>query len=60
MTRGAGGPSSRPVSLSDSTRTNREFWKDEMGKALRDIQEAYNQRMDEIQSEQESYYNSKV
>jgi intermediate filament protein if len=44
----------------DSTAENREYWKTEMGQALREIQEAYDDKMDAMRGELESYYNMKV
>lgn len=44
----------------DTTGENREFWKNEMGQALREIQHAYDEKMDGMRNEYESYYNLKV
>lgn len=44
----------------DTTNENREFWKNEMGGALRDIQRIYDDKMDAIRDEMETFYNMKV
>lgn len=44
----------------DSTAENREYWKSEMGQALREIQDAYDDKMDVMRGELETYYNLKV
>ena len=44
----------------DTTAENREFWKNEMGQALREIQEVYDGKMDAMRGELEAYYNLKV
>jgi len=44
----------------DTTSENREYWKNEMGQALREIQQAYDDKIDGMRSELESYYNLKV
>jgi intermediate filament protein if len=44
----------------DTTQENREFWKNEMGSALREIQQTYDQKMDEMRGELETYYNLKI
>lgn len=44
----------------DTTAENREFWKNEMGQALREIQHIYDEKMDVMRSELEAYYNLKV
>jgi intermediate filament protein if len=44
----------------DTTGENREYWKNEMGQALREIQEAYDGKVDGMRHELESYYNLKV
>jgi len=44
----------------DSTVENREFWKNEMGQALREIQQVYDDKMDLMRGEVETYYNLKV
>nr|CAA58705.1 intermediate filament protein [Lumbricus terrestris] len=44
----------------DSTAENREYWKTEMGQALREIQEAYDDKMDVMRGELETYYNLKL
>jgi intermediate filament protein if len=44
----------------DTTSENREFWKNEMGGALREIQKAYDDKMEGMRSELEGYYNLKV
>jgi len=44
----------------DTTAENREFWKNEMGQALREIQQIYDEKMDVMRGELEAYYNLKV
>jgi len=44
----------------DTTAENREFWKNEMGQALREIQAIYDEKMDIMRGEMETFYNLKV
>jgi intermediate filament protein if len=44
----------------DTTSENREYWKSEMGLALREIQQGYDDKVDGIRAELESFYNLKV
>ena len=44
----------------DTTAENREFWKNEMGHALREIQQVYDEKMDAMRGELETFYNLKV
>lgn len=44
----------------DTTQENREFWKNEMGNALREIQSTYDEKLDQMRGELETYYNMKV
>jgi len=44
----------------DTTSENREFWKNEMGQALRDIQSVYDEKLDGIRNDMDTYYNLKV
>lgn len=44
----------------DTTSENREYWKSEMGQALREIQQVYDDKVDGIRGEMESFYNLKV
>lgn len=44
----------------DTTAENREFWKNEMGQALREIQNVYDDKMDAMRGELEAYYNVKI
>lgn len=44
----------------DSTLENREFWKNEMGQALREIQQVYDDKMEMMRGELETFYNLKV
>lgn len=48
------------LAYKDSTSENREYWKSEMGQALREIQMAYDDKLDTMKVELESYYNLKV
>lgn len=44
----------------DTTNENREFWKNEMGQALRDIQQVYDDKLEATRNDVETYYNLKV
>lgn len=44
----------------DTTAENREFWKNEMGQALREIQGVYDEKLDIMRGEMETFYNLKV
>jgi len=44
----------------DTTNENREFWKNEMGQALRDIQKVYDDKLDDVRNDVETYYNLKA
>ncbi|CAH1785442.1 unnamed protein product [Owenia fusiformis] len=44
----------------DPTQENREFWKNEMAQCLREIQEAYDEKVNSIRGEMETFYNLKV
>jgi len=44
----------------DTTTENREYWKNEMGQALREIQMTYDDKVDGIRAEMESFYKLKV
>ena len=44
----------------DTTPENREFWKNEMGQALREIQQVYDDKLDNIRGEMEFFYNTKA
>jgi len=44
----------------DTTAENREFWKNEMGQALREIQQVYDEKLDSMKAEMETFYNLKV
>ena len=44
----------------DTTAENRDFWKNEMGNALREIQAAYDEKLDGLRAELEAHYNMKV
>jgi len=44
----------------DTTAENREFWKNEMGAALREIQQCYDEKLDVMRGELEGYYNMKM
>jgi intermediate filament protein if len=44
----------------DTTTENREFWKNEMGPALREIQQMYDGKLDNLKDEMETMYNLKV
>jgi intermediate filament protein if len=44
----------------DTTQENRDFWKNEMANCLRDIQQAYEDKTDEMRLDLERYYNMKI
>ena len=44
----------------DTTAENREYWKNEMGQALREIHQVYDDKLDGMRNELETYYNLKV
>jgi intermediate filament protein if len=44
----------------DTTAENREFWKNEMGQALREIQQVYDDKLDSMRGELETFYNLKI
>lgn len=44
----------------DTTAENRDFWKNEMGQALREIQDMYDDKLDIMRNEVESSYNLKI
>jgi len=44
----------------DTTAENREFWKNEMGQALREIQNIYDEKLDTMRAEMDTYYNLKI
>jgi len=44
----------------DTTLEHREFWKNEMGLALREITDVYDEKMDAMRNELETFYSLKV
>nr|CAB38186.1 cytoplasmic intermediate filament protein [Urechis caupo] len=44
----------------DTTSENREFWKNEMGECLREIQDNYDQKLADLHTELESHYSTKL
>ena len=44
----------------DTTSENREFWKKEMGQALREIQQVYDDKFEAVCGELETFYNHRV
>lgn len=44
----------------DTTAENRDFWKNEMGQAIREIQNTYDEKLDAMRGELETYYNMKI
>lgn len=44
----------------DTTAENREYWKNEMGQALREIHQVYDDKMDSMRGELETFYNLKI
>lgn len=46
--------------LKDYSIVNRQFWKTEMERALKEIQELYDDKLDSIRDETETFYQLKV
>lgn len=44
----------------DTTAENREFWKNELSQAIRDIQNEYDAKVEQLRGDMEGYYNLKV
>jgi len=44
----------------DTTAENRDFWKNEMGQAIREIQQTYDEKLEAMRGELETYYNMKI
>lgn len=44
----------------DTTAENREFWKNELGNCLREIQQTYDDKLDQMRGEMETFYNLKL
>ncbi|CAI9729291.1 neurofilament medium polypeptide-like [Octopus vulgaris] len=44
----------------DTTAENREFWRNELSQAIRDIQQEYDAKCDQMRGDMEAYYNLKV
>ena len=44
----------------DTTDENRKFWKSEMSQALREIQDTYDEKLESMRGDVESFYNFKV
>jgi intermediate filament protein if len=44
----------------DTTAENRDFWKNEMGSALREIQSCYDDKLETMKQEMENYYSMKL
>ena len=44
----------------DTTAENREYWKNEMGQALREIQQVYEEKLETMRTEIEASYSLKV
>ncbi len=44
----------------DTTQENREFWKNELASCLREISETYEDKLNAMRGELETYYNMKV
>lgn len=44
----------------DTTAENREFWKNEMAQCLREISNTYDEKLEIMRGELETYYNLKV
>ena len=46
--------------MRDTTGENREYWKNEMAQALREIQAAYDEKLGMMRNDMETFYNLKV
>ncbi|XP_053381001.1 70 kDa neurofilament protein-like isoform X4 [Mercenaria mercenaria] len=44
----------------DTTAENREFWKSELAQAIRDIQQEYDSKVDQLRGDMEGFYNLKI
>ena len=44
----------------DTTQENREYWKNEMGQAMREIQQVYEDKLETMRNEIEASYSLKV
>lgn len=44
----------------DTTAENREFWKSELAQAIRDIQQEYDAKVDQLRGDMEGFYNLKI
>lgn len=44
----------------DTTAENREFWKNELGNCLREIQQTYDEKLDVMRGEMQNYYEMKM
>jgi intermediate filament protein if len=44
----------------DTTAENREYWKNEMGQALREIREVYDEKLDAMKNELDAFYSLKI
>lgn len=44
----------------DTTAENREFWKSELAQCIRDIQQEYDNKVDQIRGDMEGFYNLKI
>jgi len=44
----------------DTTAENRDFWKNEMGQAIREISQTYDEKLEAMRGELETYYNMKI
>jgi intermediate filament protein if len=48
------------LAMRDTTTENREYWKNEMAQALREIQAAYDEKLGMMRNDMETFYNLKV
>ncbi|XP_052789039.1 70 kDa neurofilament protein-like isoform X7 [Mya arenaria] len=44
----------------DTTAENREYWKNELGQAIRDIQSEYDAKVEQLRGDMEGFYNLKI
>lgn len=44
----------------DTTNDNRELWKSEMGSALKQLQDSYDEKLDNLRGEMDTFYNLRV
>jgi len=48
------------LAYKDTTNENREFWKNEMGSAMKEVQAGYDDKLEQMRSEMENFYSLKL